>query len=141
MFAVSSRVLKLPICHGSLGLGTAFKESAAVLHAIHSFIQESCLSVQLIWIQNKNTHLLFGCFVIYYITECHSLSLLKIPLQSDLDFQSEFLRFSVLSNGCILHYSHNILIFYLTILFRIMQSLENGRKKMCFVQSVDFYTV
>lgn len=40
LFAIIGRTLILPEHHGSLGLWTALKESAAVLHAIHSFIQE-----------------------------------------------------------------------------------------------------
>lgn len=40
LFAIIGRTLILPEHHGSLGLWTALKESAAVLHAVYSFIHE-----------------------------------------------------------------------------------------------------
>lgn len=48
MFVVVSRLLILPVYYSSLRFGTAFQKSAAVLHAIDGFIQESRLPIQLI---------------------------------------------------------------------------------------------
>jgi len=40
VFAVLGRALVLPVRQGSLGFGTALQKRAAVLHAVHRFIQE-----------------------------------------------------------------------------------------------------
>lgn len=49
MLVPVSRRLELPVNHGSLRLGTALQEGAAVLHAIDGFIQERHLPIQLVW--------------------------------------------------------------------------------------------
>lgn len=57
LLAVVGGLLVLPEHHGSLGLGAALQEGAAVLHAVHSFIQEGRLTVQLVCTEKKKKHL------------------------------------------------------------------------------------
>lgn len=54
LLAVVGGLLVLPEHHGSLGLGAALQEGAAVLDAVHSFIQEGRLTVQLIYTTEKH---------------------------------------------------------------------------------------
>lgn len=56
LLAVVGGVLVLPEHHGSLGLGAALQEGAAVLDAVHGFIQEGRLTVQLIYTE-KQVHI------------------------------------------------------------------------------------
>lgn len=59
LLAVVGCVLVLPEHQGSLGLGAALQEGAAVLDAVHRLVQEGRLAVQLICTGKKSTVLLF----------------------------------------------------------------------------------
>lgn len=53
LLALLGGVLILPEHHGPLGLGAALQEGAAVLHAVHGFIQEGRLAVQLVYAEKQ----------------------------------------------------------------------------------------
>lgn len=59
LLAVVGRVLVLPEHQGSLGLGAALQEGAAVLDTVNSFIQEGRLAVQLIYTEKNNQRFFF----------------------------------------------------------------------------------